>query len=362
MPKPEAAERAPRDQGGSLSTTATSGARPYGGGAFARRLRALPPIFVVKKTASALLTLTFVTIFNFFLFRILPGDPAKAFSPKGRNDDPKALAALREHMGLGKPWYEQLRLYVRDLFHGDLGTSYSQHQAVTQAISERFWPTVLLSGTALVLSAFIGMWLGARSGWRHGSRFDRMSSSSAVTLYSVPEWWLGLLLIIVFASRTGLGIFPIAGMSDPRSSLPYAVDVLFHMVLPVAALAIVYIAEYSLIMRSSVLDERYADYLNTARAKGLRDDMVLRRHALPNALLPSVTLFFLSLGFVVSGAITVETVFSWPGLGLLTDQALSGPDIPLLEGLFLVFSAGVIIMNLIADLVYPLIDPRVRAA
>jgi peptide/nickel transport system permease protein len=151
-------------------------------------------------------------------------------------------------------------------------------------------------------------------------------------------------------------------MSDPRSTLPYWLDVAYHMVLPVFALTVVYVAEFSLIMRSSIVDERHADYLNTARAKGLRDDLVLRRHARPNALLPSLTLLFLSLGFVVSGAITIETVFSWPGLGLLSYQALSGPDYPLLEGVFLVFSAAVIGMNLLADMVYPLIDPRVRAA
>jgi peptide/nickel transport system permease protein len=132
------------------------------------------------------------------------------------------------------------------------------------------------------------------------------------------------------------------------------------MVLPVISLAVVYVAEYSLIMRSSILDERYNEYLTVARAKGLRDDLVLRRHALRNALLPSVTLFMMSLGFVVSGAITVETIFNWPGLGLLTSEALRGPDVPLLQGVFVVFSAGVILMNLVADLIYPLLDPRVR--
>jgi peptide/nickel transport system permease protein len=233
---------------------------------------------------------------------------------------------------------------------------------VTTIIADRLWPTVLLSGTALVLAAGIGAWLGARAGWRHGSRFDQVSSGSAVTLYSVPEWWLGLMLVIALAAPGGLAIFPVAGMVDPRSTLPGPVDVAFHLVLPCLTLVVVYVAEYSLIMRSSVLDERNADYLTTARAKGLRDAAVLRRHALPNALLPSMTLFFLSLGFVVSGAITVETVFSWPGLGRLTYDALRGPDIPLLQGLFLVFSAGVIVMNLVADLLYPLIDPRVRAA
>jgi peptide/nickel transport system permease protein len=227
---------------------------------------------------------------------------------------------------------------------------------------ERILPTVLLSGTAILLAAGIGIWFGARAGWRHNSRYDRFSTNAAVTLYSVPEWWLGLLLMFAFASSTGLGIFPTGGMTDIRSTLPDWLDIAYHMVLPVTALAVVYIAEYSLIMRSSVLDERHSDYLTTARAKGLRDALVLRRHAVPNALLPTVTLFFLNLGFVVSGAITVEYVFTWPGLGRLSAEALRGPDIPLLQGVFLFFSAGVILMNLFADLIYPLIDPRVRRA
>ncbi len=174
----------------------------------------------------------------------------------------------------------------------------------------------------------------------------------------MPEWLLGLFLVVLLADT---GLFPAGGMVDPRSTLPEVLDVARHMILPVVSLGVVYIAEYSLIMRSSMLDERYADYLTTARAKGLRDDLVRSKHAWPNALLPTVTLFFLSLGFVVSGAIAVETVFSWPGLGRLTYDALRGPDIPLLQGLFLVFSAGVILMNLVADLLYPVIDPRVRS-
>ncbi|GIF97858.1 ABC transporter permease [Catellatospora citrea] len=339
-----------------------STAQRTGGGAARRRLRALTPRYVAGKVVGAAVLLLFVTIFNYFLFRVMPGDPAKTFAPRGRNDDPAALQAMRERMGQGKPWWEKFLLYLDNLAHGELEHSYSQHQPVVDAIAERFWPTVLLSGTALVLAAVIGMWLGARAGWRHGSRFDRATSATSLTWYSVPEWWLGLILIIVFASKSGLGLFPVSGMSDPRSDLPYWLDVAHHMVLPVTALTVVYIAQYTLVMRSSIIDERYADYLAAARAKGLRDDQVRNRHALRNALLPSLTQLFLSLGFVVSGAITIETVFSWPGLGLLSEQALSGPDYPLLEGVFLVFSAAVIVMNLIADLIYPLIDPRVRAA
>jgi len=321
------------------------------------RPRKLPLFYVLRKTLAAFLTLLFVVVINFFLFRVLPGDPAKAFSPRGRNADPTRLAEIRRDLGLGLPWHEQFWAYLKNLATFDLGESWGQHAPVTRIIGERFWPTVLLSGTALLLAAGIGMWLGVRAGWRHGSRLDRMSSSAAVTLYSTPEWLLGLVLLIVFSD---LGLFPSGGMRDPRSTLPAVLDIAWHMTVPVIVLGLVYIAEYSLIMRSSMLDERYADYLTTARAKGLRDDQVRRRHALPNALLPSTTLFFLSLGFVVSGAITVETVFSWPGLGLLTYDALRGPDVPLLQGLFLTFSAGVILMNLIADLLYPFIDPRVR--
>ena len=330
------------------------------GGASVRRPWPVSPLHVLRKVLTAFATLLFVVVINFFLFRVIPGDPAKAFSPRGRNADPERLAQIRESLGIGEPWHEQFWKYVTSLARGDLQESWNRKEPVTSVIAEYIWPTVLLSGTSLVLAAGIGMWLGARTGWRHGTRFDRLSSGTAIAFYSTPEWLLGLVLMAVLSTSR---LFPVeGGMVDPRSTLPVVIDVAWHLVLPCFCLAIVYIAEYSLIMRSSMLDERYADYLTTARAKGLRDDLVMRRHALPNALLPSTTLFFLSLGFVVSGAITVETVFSWPGLGRLTYEAIRGPDIPLLQGLFLVFSAGVILLNLVADLLYPLIDPRVRSA
>jgi peptide/nickel transport system permease protein len=330
------------------------------GGDGNRRLRGGILVYLARKVAGAIATLLFVLVFNFVLFRLMPGDPAKVLL-RGRQISQERLDQLRAEMGLDLPWWQQFWPYLKQTFTGNLGISWSQgNRPVLDLILERLWPTVLLSGTALVLAAGIGMWLGARAGWRHNSRFDRITTSSTLTLYSVPEWWLGLLLILGLASTSGLGVFPTHGMTDIRSTLPAWLDVAYHMVLPVTALAVVYIAEYALIMRSSVLDERYSDYLTTARAKGLRDALVLRRHAVPNAMLPTVTLFFLSLGFVVSGAITVEYVFTWPGLGRLSAEALRGPDVPLLQGVFLFFSAGVILMNLLADMIYPLIDPRVR--
>jgi peptide/nickel transport system permease protein len=181
--------------------------------------------------------------------------------------------------------------------------------------------------------------------------------------YSMPDFWLGMLLLVTFA--VSLGWFPVGGISDPGSDatgLAKLLDQLHHMFLPALTLTLAYLGEYALIMRSSLLDTMREDYLVLARAKGLRDVAVRNRHAVPNALLPIVTLVALSFGFVLSGAIAVETIFSWPGLGLLTYEALRGPDLPVLQGLFIVFSATVIFFNLVADLLYHYLDPRVRAA
>jgi peptide/nickel transport system permease protein len=217
-----------------------------------------------------------------------------------------------------------------------------------------------------MLSTVIGLWIGIRGAWRRGSLFDRLSLGSALTLYAMPEFWLGILLLIAFGVGVGPfpGPFPTGGLSSPDTelaSLAGVLDVARHLVLPCLTLTLAYLAEYALVMRSSLLDELGEDYLTTARAKGLRDALVLRRHAVPNALLPTTTLIFLNLGFIVSGAITIETVYSWPGLGLLSYEALRTPDYPLLQGVFLLFSAAVIVANVIADLLYAYLDPRVRA-
>ena len=235
-------------------------------------------------------------------------------------------------------------------------------------IADRIWPTVLLVGSSTLLATVIGVWIGIRGGWSTGSRFDRISTGVTLTLYAMPEFWLGMmLLILVFAQGWGPipGCFPTSGLITPgenAASVKGVLDVAQHLTLPVITLTLGYLAEYSLVMRSSLLDEMGEDYLVTARAKGLRDTEVRKRHAVPNALLPSFTLIILNIGFVVGGAITIETVFSIPGLGLLSYTALSVPDFPVLQGLFLLFSGAIILANLVADLTYPRLDPRVRNA
>lgn len=214
-------------------------------------------------------------------------------------------------------------------------------------------------GAAAVISIALGLWLGVHSGWRHGSTFDKIASGTSLTLWSVPTFWLGMILLVFFS-----GIFPSGGMSDPSlpgTGLEHVVDVARHLVLPATTMVLVVFAQYVTVMRSSIIDELGSPYLLTARAKGLTDAEVRRKHAVPNALLPSVTMIFMHLGTLVTGAITVEAVYSWPGLGYLTYEALKIPDLPLLQGTFIIFSASVIIMNLLADVVYRFLDPRVRA-
>ncbi|SFQ54803.1 peptide/nickel transport system permease protein [Amycolatopsis arida] len=315
--------------------------------------------FVLGKLGGALASLLLVVLLGFFLFRMIPGDPVATMT-RDRPTSPEQLAELRARLGVDRPLVEQFLSYLGGLLRGDLGTSYVFNRPVGEMIAERLGATVLLVGTATLLAVALGLWLGVRAAWRRESVFDRTQTGIALTLWSVPQFWLGMLLLIATQ-----GFFPSRGMRSPDipdSLVLQALDVAHHLVLPCVTLLAVVYAQYMLVMRSSLLEEMNADYLTTARAKGLRDDLVRRRHAVPNALLPTVTLVFLQFGLVVSGTVTVETVFSWPGLGLLTFEALWGPDLPLLQGLFVVLAGSVVVMNFLAELLYRVLDPRVRAS
>jgi len=321
--------------------------------------------YAAGKVAGSLGSLVFMLIVNFFLFRVLPGDPARTLG-RGRLSTSEQLEEFNETYGLNQSTSEQFVTFLQNTFTGDLGYSLLYRQPVSEVLVERLWPTLLLVGTATVFAALIGVWLGVRSGWQRGGGFDRFSTSTSLTLYSMPEWWLGLVLIAVFAVGPGPlpGLFPTGGLhsidADP-SSLEGVLDTAWHLALPVLTLTLAYLADYALIMRGSLIDQLGSDYLTTAKAKGLRDVAVRNRHAVPNALLPTTTVAALSFGFVVGGAITIETIYSIPGLGLLTYEALRVPDFWLLQGVFLLSSAGVIVANLVANLLYGWLDPRVRA-
>jgi peptide/nickel transport system permease protein len=319
--------------------------------------------YLSRKAGGALISLAMVVVLGFFSFRVLPGSDPAINLTRGRRVSAEEVERLRGQFGLDKPLAVQFLRYVRDLFTGDLGHSYVYNQPVSSLILDRLGPTLLLTGTAAVISMVLGLWLGQKVAWKRDSWFDRTQTGLALTLWSVPTFWLGLLLLLVFAG--GLRLFPSGGMRTPGSDatgVAVVIDVAWHMVLPVITMVAVSYAYYLMVMRASVLEEMTADYLTTARAKGLTEDKVRTRHAVPNALLPTVTLVFLTLGGLVGGAVTVETVFSWPGLGYLTFQGLSAPDLPLLQGTYVIFSSIVIVMNFVADLVYRVLDPRLKAA
>lgn len=318
--------------------------------------------YIGLKAGGGAISLMMVIALGFFAFRILPGDPVRSLAD-GRQVTAEQMDILRRQYGLDQPMPAQFWRYLTDLFQGQLGDSYTYNRPVMELIADRIGPTLLLTGTAAALSVVLGLWLGQQTAWRRGSHFDRAQTGLALVFWSVPTFWLGLLMLLVFGG--GLRWFPTGGMitaGSTETGLPLIWDIARHMVLPVLTLVAVVYAQYLMVMRASLLEEMTSAYLVTARAKGLREDDVRRKHAVPNALLPTVTLIFLTLGGLVGGAVTVETVFSWPGLGYLTFQALSAPDFPLLQGTFVVFSSIVIVMNFFADLLYRVLDPRLRAS
>ena len=314
--------------------------------------------FVLAKLAGAAATLGFVLVFNFFLFRVVNDDPtAKLF--RGRNLSAAQLDRRRAEFNLDGSKFEQFVAYLRQTLRGNLGDSFLSNRPVTTEIREALWPTIFLVGTATVLATLIGIAVGTYAGWRRRGVFDVTSTSTSMFLYAMPEFWLGMVLLWLFAVRWPW--FPTGGFEDAGSSatgLSALLDQAHHMALPAITLTLAYIGEYIIVMRSSILDTVSEEYIQLARAKGMRESLVRRRHAVPNALLPVVSLSAINFGFVLSGAIAIEAIYSWPGIGQATLEAIRGPDFPMLQGLFLLSSAAVIAFNLFADLILGLLDPR----
>jgi peptide/nickel transport system permease protein len=335
--------------------------------------------YLAGRVGSALVTILLLVLINFVLFRAMPGSPERVAAGRHPGVSPQMLANMRERWGLDKPLYpveitgsppyvaiepdNQLFRYLVSLAAADLGVAFSGGgQTVVEAIGQRIYPTLILFGLGEAIAILLGLGLGAYSGWKRGGALDYVGNGMSLVLYSMPYFLIGMGMLLVFA--TALGWFPTYGMTTPGaqfdSPIDRLLDLLSHLVLPVATVAIGLIGQYSILMRSSVIETLDEDYVITARAKGLRDRHVLRRHAFPNALLPAVTLIAINLGYVVAGAITVEVVFNWPGLGTLTVEALEARDYPLLQGIFLLLSVAVVFANLGADIVYGHLDPRVR--
>jgi peptide/nickel transport system permease protein len=319
--------------------------------------------YLARQLTSAVVTIALIVLVNFVLFRLMPGSPERALL-RNPHINPQVLADKRQQWGLDKPLFpDQLVAYVEATLRGDLGYSIKyEGQAVAEVLGSHLWPTVILFGIGEILAAIIGLALGAWTGWRRGGPADLIGNGLSLILYSMPYFVIGMIMLVVFS--TTLGLFPASGMATLGARydgpLDGILDFLAHFTLPLTTVTIGLIGQYSILMRSSIIETLREDYVTTARAKGLEEGRILRAHALPNALLPAVTLVAINLGYVVAGAITVEVVFNWPGLGSLTVEALTARDYPLLQGSFLLLSVTVVVANLVADLLYGFLDPRVR--
>lgn len=343
-------------------------ARRFGGGPrLLVRLTRGPPVgarYLSRRLVSAFVTIGMIVLLNFVLFRMLPGSPERMLLGRLPGVTPEVLQGTRERWGLDKPVFpDQFVAYVGATVQGDLGFSYTEAGAtVTEVLFSRLGPTLVLFGLGEVIAIVVGLALGAYSGWKRGGPVDHVGNAISLFLYSTPYFLLGMALLVTFA--TGLGWFPTSGMVTRGEQYADVFDHLFdigkHLVLPLATVALGLVGQYAILMRSSIMDTLTEDYVTTARAKGLPEGRILTGHALPNALLPTVSLVAINLGYVVAGAITVEVVFNWPGLGTLTVEALEQRDYPILQGVFLLLSVTVVLANLAADLIYGLLDPRVR--
>ena len=301
-----------------------------------------------------------IIVVNFVLIHIAPGDPVTIFlGSMGTSQE--YVQAVRERLGLDKPLYTQLFIYVMSVLRGDLGFSYVSQEPVLKLIVERMPATLLLVGTSLILSSILGVILGVISSRKPYSLIDNINTLIALIGYSIPVFWLGQILLMYLSLR--LGLFPSQGMLSLReipSGISYYFDLGHHLMLPAFALGLRYLAVNLRYTRASMLEVLGLDYITTARSKGLTERTVFYKHALRNALIPVVTLFGINLGVVFAGAVLTETVFAWPGLGMLMMNAVYARDYPVLMGLLLVISAMVILSNLVTDIVYSFLDPRIE--
>ena len=336
--------------------------------------------YLIKKIGWAILTVAFVIVLNFFIFRVLPGDPARAGVRDPRMSQ-EAQQAIRERFGLDKPvincfetlnpiklgrcdvnpFQTQFFIYVGNLLQGDLGISYHSNRPVIDILGERLWNTILLIGVGQILAVVLGMALGIVAAWKSRTTIDYAALLASLMAWSLPTFWLGVILLFWGSRQLGL---PVGGKLTPGLDLPagqQVADTLRHMLLPTITYTVVFLGEYMLIMRSTLLDVLSEDYILTAKAKGLNTFQILKDHAVQNAMLPMITIIALNLGFTVAGAIQIESVFSWPGLGGAIYESVVRRDYPMLQGVFLLIAITVIFANMLADLFYSVLDPRVQA-
>ncbi|WP_187430303.1 Dipeptide transport system permease protein DppB [Roseobacter fucihabitans] len=319
--------------------------------------------YVLKRLVQAIPIVLAIVVLNFFLLQLAEGDAVDVLAGEAGSATPEYMAELREKFGLDKPLIVQLGVYLKNVVSLDLGYSFRHDMPVSELVFDRFMPTLLLMTSTILLAVGFGIILGlvAASGlntWR-----DTAISIFALITYATPLFWVGLMLIVVFSLN--LGWFPTSGMEN--FSMFYegwdrVVDIAHHLVLPTITLSLFYLALYTRLMRASMLEQAGQDYVTTARAKGLTERRIVFVHVLRNALLPVVTMAGVQVGALIGGSVIVESVFAWPGLGMLAFEALFARDLNLLLGIFLLSAVLVVAVNLVVDIIYSTLDPRIEMA
>jgi peptide/nickel transport system permease protein len=317
--------------------------------------------YIVRRLLQMIPLIFGVTFLTFALINLMPGSPVLRLrdNPKIR---PEAAMELEKQLGLDKPWPVRYVSWLGDLAHGNLGVSLYNRLPVADRIWAAIPNTLLLAVLALGIALAIAVPLGVYSAVRHGSLFDRSASVGAVAMYAMPDFWLALLLVILFALKFkewGFPSLPVGGMADARGGVDLA-DRIKHLLLPVMALAMVQIGSWSAFFRSSMLETLSQEYIRTARGKGLPNRTILYLHAFKNAFLPLITIVGLALPGLLGGALFIETIFAWPGMGRLTYEAVGRRDYTMIMATTLMFSVLTMISNLVADVLYAVLDPRIR--
>jgi peptide/nickel transport system permease protein len=321
----------------------------------------MPPL--LRRVLVLLVSIFAIVTFNFFLFHVIPGDPIRLIA-RSQKLDPEQVDKLRETFGLNGSLLEQYFRYLSNLLHGDLGYSFSLKEPVSDVIGRALVNTLILLTFSTIIVVGVGIMIGVFAGSRHGRKSDSATVVTSLIFWSLPTFWVGMLLVFTFG--VWIGGLPISGITTPNAvyhnGIEYVMDVLRHLILPTITLAIVDIAFFVIITRTSLVDVMGEDYMLTARGKGLSRRTMVWRHGFRNALLPVLTASVLYISALVAGAIQVEVVFSWPGMGLLTYNSVLARDYPVLEACFLVTAVAVLVANFAADLVYRRVDPRVAVS
>ena len=316
--------------------------------------------YIIKRLISGTIVVLFSVLFNFVIIRLAPGDPTRLLAGKD-NPSPEMMAALQEKYGLNKPIMEQFWIYLKQLAHGDFGYSYVSTAKVWDLIKTRIPPTLLLAFTGAVIAVILGTLLGIFAARKKGSKIDAFLCGISYFFDSTPSFWLGLMMILLFASI--LGWFPTYGMYSLRGNytgMKRYMDIAYHMVLPVTTLVLIDIPYYFRIARSSVLQTMSEDFIMTLRATGMSERKIFNKYVMRNAIIPTITVFGITMAYMITGVSMIEIVFAWPGMGRLMLDSITKRDYPTLSAIYLMLSISVAVMTIVVDIIYAWVDPRIR--